>query len=64
MHAQSDYGTEMRVPTGPQGVIKRHRGCLIGAAEVPQIPDGIAAVPKASALCQQLPSRRDGYSIT
>jgi hypothetical protein len=32
-------------------VIKRHGGRLVGTAEVPHIPDRIAAVPKTSAWC-------------
>jgi hypothetical protein len=36
------------------GVNMRHAGPLVGTAEVPHIPDRIAAAPNASPLCQFL----------
>jgi hypothetical protein len=38
----------VRSGRGRLGVIKRHGDRLVGAAEVPHIPDGIAAAPSAS----------------
>jgi len=38
--------------------MKGHAGRLVGTAEAPQKADRIAAAPKTSALCQDLPYQR------
>jgi hypothetical protein len=62
MHAQSDYGTEMRVPTGPQGVVcHEHRGSTPGCAtqrEMKEGPSGSAIRSRSQATascCGQMP---------